>query len=116
MVSIGSTQKESPTSGFFSNSRRGPISTRIGAHENQHLKLFDVGMTFSTEVGSDFMFSVKKQKTENFSKFQIGPEMPYHHTKEQEKHPEPHLGLFLIDLTLSWKNPGVSCKNLLVQL
>ena len=73
-------------------------------------------MTFSTEVGSDFMFSVKKQKTENFSKFQIGPEMPYHHTKEQEKHPEPHLGLFLIDLTLSWKNPGVSCKNLLVQL
>ena len=90
--------KGEPNFAIFSNSRCGPIisiSTRIGAYENQHLVLLNVDMAFSIEVGFGFLFSIRA-KTENrkFSKFQIGPEMPQHHPKEQKKHPEPQLGLF----------------------
>ena len=54
---------------------------------------FDVGMTFSIEVGSDFCF-LSENRNVNFLKFQIGPEMPYHHTKEQEKTSRVTLGTF----------------------
>ena len=67
-ISQWRTQKESPTSDIFCHWRCGPISTRIGAYENQHLKLFDVGVTFFFWVVSGFLFSVRKQKTENFLK------------------------------------------------
>ena len=72
-ISQWRTKKESPTSRVFPNWRCGPILTRIGAYENQYLKLFDVGVTFFFWVVSGFLFSVRKQKTEMFSKFQIGP-------------------------------------------
>jgi len=49
--------------------------TRIGAYENQDLKIADVGVTFFRLGG--FWFSVfcqkQKQKPEISPKFQIGP-------------------------------------------
>ena len=56
--------KGEPNFGNFPNSRCGPISTRVGAYENQYLKLFRVGGYFFVGLVSGFLFSV--QKTETF--------------------------------------------------
>ena len=84
--------KGEPNFRIFSNSRCWRIWTRIGAYENQHLKLFfGVVVIFFIEVGSD-----RKQKTENinFSKLQICPKMSQHHPKEQKKTSRVTLGTF----------------------
>jgi len=69
-ISQWRTQEESPTSEVFPHWRCGPILTRIGAYENQHLKLFDVGVAFFFWVVSGFVFPVRKQKNRKISKFQ----------------------------------------------
>jgi len=53
-----------------------------------------------------FWFSVFCQKTENrkfFENFKSDQKMTTNTRKSAKKHPEPHLGLFLNDQTLSWE-------------
>ena len=65
-------------------SRHGPILTRIGAYENQDLKLFVLVVLFFVGLVSGFLFSV--QKTENrFGTFQIGGGKNHQHKKEHKK-------------------------------
>ena len=100
-VSHWRTQKESPTSRASPNWRRGPILTRVGAFENQYLKLFDFGVTFSFWVGPPlflcFCFLSENRIIFLKTKFQIGPQMPHHHPKEQKKHPELYVGLSSVE-------------------
>ena len=90
--------------------------TRIGAYENQHLKLFDVGVTLSIKVGSGFLFSVRKQKTENFLKISNRTQnVTPPPERAEKKYPESHLGFFSVDLIPTWKKicrflPGSACS------
>ena len=49
---------------------------------------------FLVGLVSGFLFSVRKQKTENFQKFQIGPKNDHQHKKEREKTSGVTLGTF----------------------
>ena len=76
--------------------------TQIGAYENQDLELFDYGRSKKESWVSGFLFSVRKQKTVTkkyfFTKSRFGTTMA---GKTAKKHPESHLGLISVDLTLS---------------
>ena len=63
-----------------------------------------------------FCFLFRKQKTENFLEFKSDQKMTTNTRKSTKKHPESHLGLFSVDLTLSKKKlcrflPVSACRR-----
>ena len=71
-------------------------------------------MTFSIQVGSVYLFSVRKKKKKVPSKFQIGPKMSYYHPKEQKTTSRATLATFPGRPNPRWQNLDAFFRNIML--